>query len=87
MPDDLVAMAEEGDTIANLRNGKMLVAQRCGGCHRFYWPQEYPAERWSGIVATMKGRASLSDPNAADVARYFVLAAKYGEARRNQTSE
>jgi hypothetical protein len=83
-PDVLVAVSGEDDSIAALRNGRMLAAQKCSGCHRTYWPQEYPAERWPGIITQMKGRSSLSDTNAADVARYFVLAAKYSEAQQRE---
>jgi uncharacterized protein with PIN domain len=65
-------MAAQGADEAALRRGRALAMTECTECHRYYWPHEYSAEQWRGIVKKMGKRASLSSAQTEAVELYFV---------------
>ncbi|MBI5118588.1 hypothetical protein HZA56_19135 [Candidatus Poribacteria bacterium] len=67
--------ASEAD-MAALGRGRALAVTECTTCHRLYWPHEYPAEAWPGIVRKMGPRASLTGDQMEDLSVYLVTASK-----------
>ncbi len=61
--------------LESLEAGRVLAVVECSDCHRMYWPAEYSAEEWPGILATMGRRASLTEEEIADLELYFTVVA------------
>jgi hypothetical protein len=64
------------EQFAALRRGRALAITECSGCHRFYWPQEYPPEEWDRIMREMAPRTSLGEGQTEDLALYFSAASR-----------
>ncbi len=71
---------EPGADLETLRRGRAIAVTECTGCHRLYWPNEYPPSEWVAIVRKMGGRASLSDTQIRDLQAYYVSASRAAQA-------
>jgi hypothetical protein len=55
LPGDL-----SGISLNDLRNGRKLYVQNCGGCHRLKPPQEQTDSQWIESYAKMRTRVELN---------------------------
>ena len=53
------------------RDGVVLYRKKCGACHRPYAPSEIRERGKEKILAEMKGRAKLSQEEAATIMQYL----------------
>ena len=79
MPTDADrALAESrypGTTLADLRRGRAIYADRCGSCHALHLPDDLPPDRWPHQLDKMAVKAKLSQEEHALVERFLVVAA------------
>lgn len=80
-------MVPEGAESAALRRGRALAVTECAGCHRFYWPQEYPPGAWPKIVRDMGSRMSLGKEQAEALELYFLAASTSAQAIVDENSD
>lgn len=50
-------------TLAQLKTGKTLYMQHCGGCHGLYKPSSQTEAEWTKIVPWMSGKVNKHQPN------------------------
>jgi len=60
----------------SVRRGRALVVSDCTGCHRLFFPCEYPPGVWASIVQDMGRKANLSPRQIGDMTRYMVAASR-----------
>jgi mono/diheme cytochrome c family protein len=75
--DVVVAQREEPSaSLEDLRRGRTLYLQRCGGCHTLRAPSEFKADEWQGQVRRMETAhgVRLSEPEESDILRYLRVA-------------
>ena len=53
-----------------------MAVTECTGCHRFFFPYEYPAAIWPSLSLHMGRKASLSSRQIGDLTRYMVAASR-----------
>jgi hypothetical protein len=70
---------EDDEARAKLETGRTLLANECVRCHRVYAPDEYTADEWVPIVATMARESTLSPKETAALRAYVVAAAAVPE--------
>jgi len=51
--------------------GKTIFINRCGRCHDLPKPEQYPVQRWDGILSYMIPRARLTDEQGIHVTAYL----------------
>jgi mono/diheme cytochrome c family protein len=64
-----------GTTLADLQRGRGLYVNHCSSCHTLYRPEQYPADKWRGLVGEMTERAKLSADQVETIVRYLEASA------------
>lgn len=59
-----------------IRRGRALAVTQCVGCHRFFFPYEYPPNAWPALIHDMGNKALLTRRQVGDVTRYMVAASR-----------
>ncbi len=57
-------------SLAELQQGRTLYVNSCGACHGLYTPDNFTPSGWTGIMASMARRTSLSPSDVALVKKY-----------------
>lgn len=66
-----VGMFQGGMKAEDLRAGREVFVSRCSECHNLHDPATYGASEWSGIIASMRGKAKLSGEQAEQLNRFL----------------
>ncbi len=71
-PDRSDAGGDEA-VLADLRQGRLLYVEKCGGCHRLYDVDAYSDGEWRGHVEDMirENQVRLTRPEHASLVRYL----------------
>lgn len=72
-PDTLAVAATPPPAVGA---GKELFLAKCGRCHALKQPENYTAERWTGIMEKMAPKARLTDDEKKNVVAYVHYYAK-----------
>lgn len=67
--------ARAGVQLADLEQGRSLVAAKCGGCHRPPQPTEHSSDSWPHMIDKMAKRSNLDGSQQQLMARYLVTMA------------
>lgn len=70
-PDDAMAAASPGVTLAELQEGHALLRARCGNCHAPPHPEHALRPTWSTTFADMTRRARLAPDDARRIDAYM----------------
>ncbi|HEY0481052.1 MAG TPA: hypothetical protein VGD37_26235 [Kofleriaceae bacterium] len=68
--------ARAGVQLAELQQGRSLVAAKCGNCHRPPQPDEHRLNDWPRMLDEMASRSHLDGAQQHLIERYFVTMAK-----------
>ncbi len=61
-----------GTSVHNLKNGRKLYIEKCGGCHSLSVPARYSVLEWEHIMEKMKIKAAVSEEEKNLMMRYLV---------------
>jgi mono/diheme cytochrome c family protein len=78
LPEPAPSRAAELST-AELSHGRMLYANKCAKCHKFYDPAGYDNAEWHMWMRKMSRKAHLSNDEELELSRYLGL---YRPARK-----
>ena len=78
MPEVIITqgMVANGIEAKEIAQGRALAVTECGGCHRFYWPREYPPDAWADIIKKKHAQLSLNKTQRTSLTEYFVAASR-----------
>ncbi len=62
-------------TLKELREGRVLYVNSCGGCHYLHYPQEFTIAEWKGIYPEMKTRVHLEETSLNKIYYYLIAGA------------
>ena len=72
VPDPAPSRAAEFSA-AELSHGRMLYANKCAKCHKFYDPAGYDNAEWKMWMRKMSRKAHLTNEEEVELARYLGL--------------
>jgi nitrate/TMAO reductase-like tetraheme cytochrome c subunit len=77
-PPQVTALDAQRANVAlgDLRQGRMLLMAKCGGCHTVPVPDEQTAAAWPGKLDDMTARAGLSPVQHDLILLYLVVKAR-----------
>ena len=73
-----------GTTVRDLKTGRMLYVEKCGGCHSLSAPGHYSVLEWEQIMEKMKIRAAVTDDEKNLMIRYLVTMREAQRAGRGR---
>ncbi len=71
MVSPTIGMFQGGLKAEDLRAGREVFVNRCSECHNLHDPATYGASEWSGIIASMRGKAKLSSEQSEQLNRFL----------------
>lgn len=69
--------ARAGVQLADLQEGRSLVAAKCGNCHRPPQPDEHRTSDWPRMLGEMASRSHLDTSQQHLIERYLVAMARH----------
>ena len=70
VPDPAPSRAAEFSA-AELSHGRMLYANKCAKCHKFYDPAKYSEQEWHKWMAKMSKKSKLTPEQSEMLSRYI----------------
>jgi cytochrome c5 len=70
-----VDAARSGVALAELQQGRSLVASKCSGCHRTPLPTEHSSDEWPKMIEEMSQRAHVDGQERQAMRDYLVTMA------------